>query len=42
MSYAERTRREQEARQTKFFAVVCGVYVLLVFLFVGGAWYLGS
>lgn len=42
MCCAERKRREQEARQTKFYAVVFGVFVLLVILFVTGAWSLGS
>lgn len=42
MCCAERKRREQEARQTKFYAVVFGIFTLLVFLFIFGARYLAS
>ncbi len=42
MCCAERKRREQEARQTKFYALVFGIFVLLVISFVYGARYLAS
>lgn len=42
MDCAEKKKREQEARQTKFYAVVFGVYFLLVISFVSGARYFAS
>ena len=42
MICAEKKRTEQEGRQTKFYALVFGVYVLGVISFVAGAWSIAS